>query len=361
MFKTNQINSKHYATVFILFAAVLFLYHVLVYNFLSSKVIAVQEPMYVGDLVRLSYQVDSIDLKKAENTLPKQHLEGSQYNGQEIDVLTIGDSFSNGGGSGKNAFYQDYIASINDYNVLNIRALHAAGGDVPNTLLALYNSGILDSIKPKKIILSIGSRAFIRRIGKDLDWEQNASTSKIWAEIKEMKPRDLAAHQLKDVSIVNTANFKLPFYSIGYTFVPCLKSVCKFPLKEALFSVKADTEILIYKQTLKDLYMNTADNIAKANTNLNRIAGLLKKKGIELYFMPAVSKYDLYYDYIEGNPYAKDALFELYEPLDKAYQMINTKSILLPLLQKGEKDVFYADDTHWSSKASKEIFTHTSL
>jgi hypothetical protein len=327
------------------------------YTFLTSKVIGVQAPMYVGDLVRLSYQVDFIDLKKAENTLKKQHLEGAEYQGQMIDVLTIGDSFSNGGGGGKNAFYQDYIANINNFNVLNIRALSQAGGDVPNSLLALEQSGVLDIIKPKIVLLSIGSRAFVRHFSKDLAWDQNVSSQEILKEISLMKPRDLSAHQLKNVSIVNTANFKLPFYSIGYEFKPCLKSVCKMNLDKSLFSVKADNEILFYKQTLKDLPSNTPANIKKANDNLNKLAILLKKKGIRLFFMPAVSKYDLYYDYIKNNTYSRDNLFNILEPLKKEYNVINTKAILSPLIKNGEKDIFYADDTHWSYKASKEIFT----
>lgn len=361
MFKTNAIASKFYVYIFFIFTALLFAYHVLVYNFFTYKVIAVQEPMYVGDLVRLSYQIDSIELKKAENTLPKQHLEGADYTGQKIDVLTIGDSFSNGGASGKNAFYQDYIASINDFNVLNInvRRLSVSDNDVSTTFLALYNSGVLDEIKPRIVLLSVGSRDLVDRFGKELNWDINPNPQMIREEIKEMKPRDLAAHQLKDVSIVNSANFKLPYYSIAFKFKLCMKKVCKFPLKESMFSVIADKEILIYKDTVKDVRLNTPPNIEKANENLNRIAKILKQKGISLYFMPAVSKYDLYSSFIENNPYPEDALFGLLKPLKKEYTLINTKEILLPLLLQGEKDVFHADDTHWSWKASKAIFTNT--
>lgn len=359
MFHSKIIASKTYAYIFFIFMAIIFSYHLLIYNLFTSQVLNVQHPMYVGDLSRISYQVDSIDLRKAENTLERQHLEGSEYHNQNIDMITIGDSFSNGGGSGKNAFYQDYIASINNLDVLNIRALDLANGNVPNTLLALNNSGLLDKVKPKIVLLSIGSRALVRRFSHELDWEAIVSEEAVFNELKHMKPRDLSAQQLKNVSIVNTANFKYPFFTLGYHFKPCLKSVCKFPLKKPLFSVEADKEILIYKQTLKDLHMNTPENIKKANNNLNRLAQLLTAKGIKLYFMPAVSKYDLYYEYIDQKKFPKDPLFDLLTSLQKDYILINTKDILLPLLKAGEKDLFYADDTHWSSKASKEIFTKT--
>ena len=359
MFKTKAVQTKSYVYIFSVFALLLFLYHLFVFTFFSSRIIAVQEPMYVGDLARLSYQVDFIQLKESENTLPKQHLEGTEYKGQKIDVLTIGDSFSNGGGGGLNAYYQDYIATINDFNVLNIKRLSFAGKGITNTFFALYNSGVLDKIKPRVVLLSMGSRDLVERFGKELDWEYSAAPQAILKEINEMKPLGLAANQLKDIPIVNSANFKLPLYSIGYMFKPCIKKVCKFPLKESMFNVAADKEILIYKDTVKDLPMNTLPNITKVNENLNRIAKMLKQKGISLYFMPAVSKYDLYSGFIDNNPYPEDPLFDLLEPLAKEYTFINTKEILLPLLLQGEKDLYHGDDTHWSCKASEAIFTHT--
>ena len=359
MFKINAIQTRSYVLIFSIFITILFIYHLLVYTFFSSKIIAVQEPMYIGDLARLSYQVDSIKLRGFKFTLDKQHLEGSEYKGQKIDVLTIGDSFSNGGGAGKNAYYQDYIATINDFNVLNIKRLSFAGKGVPDTFLALYNSGVLDQIKPRIVLLSIGSRDLVSRFGVELDWDHTSNSQAIVKEMKNMKPLDLSAQQLKDIPIVNTANFKLPFYSIGYMFNPCIKGVCKFPLKKSMFTVKADKEILIYKKTFMDLLWSTSEHIANANKNLNRIAIMLKEKGIKMYFMPAVTKYDLYSDFIENNPYPQDPLFDLLKPLKKEYTLINTKEILVPLLKNGEKDVFYADDTHWSYKAAEAIFTET--
>jgi len=359
MFKINAIQTRSYVYIFSVFILLLFLYHITVYSFFTNKVIAAKDSGYVGDLVRLSYQLDFIQLKKTENTLSKQHLEGAEYHGQKIDVLTIGDSFSNGGGSGKNAYYQDYIASQNNYNVLNIKRLSFAGKGVAPTFFALYNSGVIEKIKPRIVILSIGSRDLVPRFAIPLDWAYKPDSQLIDEEMKKMTPRDLVSLQSEDVSIVNTANFKLPFFTLMYKFTPCYKQVCKFPLKESLFSNNTDKEILVYKKSVKGLYTSTHENVKNANTNLNRIAEILKEKGIKMYLMPAVSKYDLYSDFIENNPYSKDPLFDLLEPLKKEYTLINTKKILLPLLKKGEEDVFYADDTHWSYKASEAIFSQT--
>jgi len=74
-----------------------------------------------------------------------------------------------------------------------------------------------------------------------------------------------------------------------------------------------------------------------------------------LFFMPVVDKYDLYYNYISNNPYEKNYFFDILKVLDKQYTMIDTKNILNDLIIDNIKDVYYADDTHWSYKASEAI------
>ena len=77
--------------------------------------------------------------------------------------------------------------------------------------------------------------------------------------------------------------------------------------------------------------------------------------------MPAVDKYNLYSPYIISNSYPKSILFEYLDTLPKDYIFINTKKILSEQLEKGEKDIFYADDTHWSHKASEVIIKDESF
>jgi hypothetical protein len=47
--------------------------------------------------------------------------------------------------------------------------------------------------------------------------------------------------------------------------------------------------------------------------------------------------------------------FELLRPQLKEYRFIDTKKLLVEEVNKGEKDVYYSDDTHWSWKAAKKI------
>jgi hypothetical protein len=101
--------------------------------------------------------------------------------------------------------------------------------------------------------------------------------------------------------------------------------------------------------------LETKDNIELLNENFNVLARDLSQKGIKLIFMPAVDKYNLYRPYIVSNIYKESIFFEYLETLPKEYIFINTKKILSKELENGEKDIFFADDTHWSYKASEKI------
>ena len=56
-----------------------------------------------------------------------------------------------------------------------------------------------------------------------------------------------------------------------------------------------------------------------------------------------------------SNNYSESIFFEYLSTLDKKYIFINTKEILSKNLENSERDIFYADDTHWSYKASNNI------
>jgi hypothetical protein len=123
-----------------------------------------------------------------------------------------------------------------------------------------------------------------------------------------------------------------------------------------MFTVPNSNILLFYKNDLRSSRDATEKNIMTLNDNMNRMADLLARKGIRLYFMPCVDKYDLYCDFFVDNRYPRGTFFELLRPLPKRYKLVDTKEILVEELKKGEKDMFYPDDLHWSWKASQRIF-----
>ncbi|MBK5276386.1 MAG: hypothetical protein JJE30_15255 [Desulfuromonadales bacterium] len=96
--------------------------------------------------------------------------------------------------------------------------------------------------------------------------------------------------------------------------------------------------------------------LERINANINQVAELLAKRGIRLYFMPCVDKYDLYSPFIVNNKKPRNEFFETFRQLPKRYTFVDTKQILAAQLKEGVQDVFYPDDTHWSWKASQRVF-----
>ena len=97
------------------------LYHSIVWAGWTSKIFDRQDGLYVGDLGRMSYQVNSLVPRALVYTLPKKHLGSGEWRGQKVHMLTLGDSFSNADTGGENPYYQDYLASYYDLTILKDR------------------------------------------------------------------------------------------------------------------------------------------------------------------------------------------------------------------------------------------------
>lgn len=311
-----------------------------------------------GDMTRVGYIIGSKLIRKTFIDLPKRHIEITNFRGQKIDVLTIGDSFSAGGGFGRNSYYQDYIASKNGLTVLN-------AGPYPtddlfgyfqplSTLSVLYNSGYLDIIKPRYVLIESISRYAIKRFAKPFDFSRTDSLENVRAHYGKTSESKKAP----SVFFFNNGNFKFIKNSILYRFsdTAFTNIVHVKELKAPLFSVNNSTSLLFFHEDLMYMQEVNKESIKLLNDNFNRAADLLEKKGIRLIFMPIVDKYDLYSDYIINNPYPKNIFFEELRKLPKKYKFIDTKELLSESLKNGEKDVYFPDDSHWNWKASKLIF-----
>jgi hypothetical protein len=161
------------------------------------------------------------------------------------------------------------------------------------------------------------------------------------------------------VTFVNEGNFKFLLNSLFYKVSDRAffsKTIVR-ELSAPFFTSKDQRKLLFYRDDITKIPLSTPQLVSLLNDNLNTVADLLRKKGIQFYFMPCVDKYNLYSDFIVDNPYPRSTFFEELRKLQKRYTLIDTKAMLLPGLVKGEQDVYYPDDTHWSWKASEKIFS----
>jgi len=345
------ISFKKLIYIFTVVVLIFVFYHFLVWTFWTSQIFDRKDGLFVGDLGRLSYQIDSLQPRKIEFTLPKKHLNNTNWNEQNIDIMTVGDSFSNGGGGGINSYYQDHIASKYNINILNLHPLTPEVNPI-DLLIYLYNTKWLHTNTPKAILIEIVERQALDYFAKDFDWSQD--NLKIDSIVADSPKKE---QHTQPLGFINNANYKIIYYTLKYKKkIDANKGAYLFNLNKELFNAKSfSNKLLVYDGDINNITSKDDKRVEKLNNNLNKLAVLLNEIGVELFFMPVVDKYDLYYNYISNNPYEKNHFFDILRVLDKQYTMIDTKNILNNLIIDNIKDIYYADDTHWSYKASEAI------
>lgn len=346
-----MISYKKLVFLMVLFLIFLFSFHVTVWNMYTKYVFP--DKYDIGDLGRMSYKLDSLTHRTAKVYLPKQHINFDKWDETPIDILTIGDSFSNGGGSGKNSYYQDYLCTFYNLKILNIQ-------DIPmknsiETLQLLLTSSMIDKLKPKAIIIESTEPQILNRFSINISRPESNITNEtaikyLIQKYKYNKPK---------INFINNINVNAAQYNILYNFDDnAYTANCYITkLNKGLFTSKDPYSLLFYKETIKYNDSITSQKVEKLNANLNSLAVKLKTKGIKLYF----DKFNLYSKYVIENKYGQSSFFEQLRPMKKEYELIDTKAILGKEIDRGVTDVFYSDDTHWSYKASEAIAKNLSV
>lgn len=345
-------TSKKYIKIIIFTSFTFVIFHIVVWFFLTSKVFVTSNGETIGDLARLSYRQEIVLPKGDDRNLIKKHFDYSTQ--KPVDIITIGDSFSQGKGEGENKYYQDFIASNQNLNVLNIRPLPQG---LFETVLILKNSGLLATLKPKAIIIESVERGAIKRFSKDMDWNETLSVG----TVEKLVLKDIDKHKKytpNELSFINKLNYNSVIYNLLYNFDDnaYFSKVHITSLNESFFTGNCPDCLYFLSSDIKNIRLSNKEAITKLNQNFNQLQNILLPDEIDLYFMPAVDKYNLYSKYISNNKYAGSEFFELLRKEKKIYKFIDTKKSLRILTDNKIKNVYHPDDTHWSSIASKHIF-----
>lgn len=344
-------TNKKLAFIFLSTITIFTLANFSIWTLFTKQILTRDGDFVTGDLARIGYLSHAIHKRKNEIDLQKQHdirLKNTHY-----ELLTIGDSFSQGHSGGRNRYYQDYIATKFNWNVLNI-AQYPNTQNYSETIIALANNGFLKKYHVQYILIESTQRRVIERFVKQVNYSFSVSEEEIENFYRTQKEHSF---ELPAVSAINNGNIKFIFYSFLYFFSEraFISDVHKVKLNQKFFSTSLEDYLLYYHKDVSTINKNTLASLEKVNFELNALAQFLKEKNIQLIFMPAVSKYDLYSSFIIDNKNEKDPFFDIFRTLKKEYIFIDTKAILLDELQKSEQDIFYCDDTHWSYKASSAI------
>ena len=306
---------------------------------------------YVGDLARISYLSQYAQPRQVSNTLPRKHITYASWNGEPIDIATLGDSFSSGAGGGENNYYQDWLATHHD---LNVMALPRLSNDLSNieTVHLLLNSGFLDVLAPKAILLEDIGREVVKQHGRKIN------TGLKWpiAQIKEVYISKQES-RIPVYQFLNSGNLKFLINQVLYLLDDnaLTSQVYRTELKQPLFSGVSGTTLLFHAEDVENAVLVQEQAVGLVVRNLNDLASRLASRNVELYYMPAVDKLVLYQDQIQESEYPVNTLFEKLREYPRSFNLIDTKAILRSAVDAGEKDIFYMDDTHWTRKACERI------
>lgn len=283
-----------------------------------------------GDLGRLGkismppYVEDGFTQLYYENVYCEKELKDTV-----VDVITIGDSFSQQGING----YQNYIASrgvslINYDNHIEFNKFQLF-----NSLMEL---GYIDSTNVKVVIVECAERYW--EYLRDIDFKkvsikpslrQNASNEPKW-------------------SLLEIRNYMILHLGV-------VKPVRHAKLSAKLFSVGNPNRLYFYSDDLKTNSIN-ADEGKIIKKNVEKIIRTSTSLGIKVIFLICPDKFDVYQNYIVNNPFPRKKINEdlkRYFPYHD--NLIIAKDIIMPYINKGGLDYYHYNDSHWTYKSSKIV------
>ena len=261
------------------------------------------------------------------------------------DVVVIGDSFSHGGGVGKQGDFVNYLAHDSGRRVVVFTPGDNPQASPVQMAFDALNLGVIDSTNVRNLVVQEVERYLV---GRHSEFADNHTALPRPQEAKESSAADNAPQDVSPLLRVKDYFFyhlfgKNPIYTAR--------------LSRPLFGGKEPDMLYFYNDDVKMGLDVTADQQMALVYSYDRLISLAREKGVNLVIVVACDKYDMYQDFIIDNPYPVKTLNEDIErwmahDLDR---FVMAKRALHPLVAQGVKDVYLFNDTHWSPASSRII------
>ena len=292
----------------------------------------------LGSLALIPFGVEySQSLKKYElkDTLFIKVNHTEELRNIHVNVLTVGDSFSQQGSAG----YQTYMPG-EGITVANCRrSLYESPIQYASNIL---DWGVVDSTNIDVLVVEVVERDFALSIGNFKESKVEVPEPESTSDKEERNANEWSLLRARDFILYRFAG-RSPVYQVT--------------LDKDYFNSKEPRSLYFY-------YVDVANGLTidealrpKVKEVFDLLTHKAHERGIKLMLMMPVDKYDLYQDYIVDNPYPhpKRINEDVREILGDIPEVMLCKDYLLPLLASGEKDVFLFDNSHWSWKGSQAV------
>ena len=306
-----------------------------------------------GDLMRLGLIESGPEYSDSilnSTALPQVYYEGEENDSllrlDTCDVVVIGDSFSHGGGVGKQGDFVNFLAHDSRRSVV---VYTPAGNAQASPMQVAYDAlklGAIDSSHVQNLVVQEVERNLVsRHIG--------FTTTHTSLPRPDMNEKEASANDKpkEDTSPLLRVKDYVFYHFFGKN------PIYKAQLSRPMFGGSQPDVLHFYNEDVKMGIDITADQQKAIEYCYGQLLGMASHRGVNLIIVIACDKYDLYQDYIVGNPYPAKSLNEDVERwmAPQLDHFVITKRVLQPLVQQGVKDVYLFNDTHWSPSSSRLI------
>ena len=295
----------------------------------------------LGHLALIPFDCNEDGSQEVKELLFKSVNDSDSLSDVHADVLTVGDSFSRMGRLG----YQNYLAA-QGFSVVNCtRDLYE------NPFQYAYNildMGLVDSTNISVLVVQVGERDLVSRSAE--------------FDINVVDMEELDSEPTSVSGGVNPNAWSL-LRARDYLVYRLLWSpVYKATLDKDYFNGKEPRSLYFYCADITNGLSIDEASKQKVLEVFQILTRKAEERGVALLLMIPVDKYDIYQDHIVDNPYPRKTYFEdACEVFGDTPNVLLCKYLLTPLIERGEKDVFIFDDSHWSTKASEVVSKELSI
>lgn len=303
-----------------------------------------------GDLMRLGLidsgpeYADSI----CTRLLPEVYYTGqdddSLLREENCDVLVIGDSFSHGGGVGKQGDYVNYLAHESGRKVVVFTPQDPTLSSPMQIAFDLLNLERIDSSNVKNLVVQEVERYLVDR---HCGFVTNHTSI---PRVDKTEQETVAESEQSPSPLLRVKDF-LFYHLFGAN--PILKA----KLSQPVFGGTQPDVLYFYNEDVKMGFDVTPKRRELVVDCYRQVIDAARQRGVNLILLVACDKYDIYQKYIVDNPYPAKTLNEdiqqwMASELDR---FVFSKQVLSPYIEQGVKDVYLFNDTHWSPASSHLI------
>ena len=284
----------------------------------------------LGHLALIPFGCNEDDADEMKELLYMNIYQSDSLRNVHADVLTVGDSFSRMGRLG----YQNYLAAQ------GVSVVNCARELYENPMQYAYNildRGLVDSTNIGVLVIQVGERDLVSRA-------EEFNVDKVDMNELDPEPSSNSGRENPNAwSLLRARDFLT--YRLHWS------PVYKVTLDKDYFNSKEPRSLYFYCADITNGVSIGDASKQKVQEVFQILTRKAEKRGISLLLMIPVDKYDMYQDHIVDNPYPRKTR----ELFGDTPNVLLCKDLLTPLIEKGEKDVFSFDDSHWSIKASEIV------